>query len=106
MNKAHLAQLNLKFIEKSAWIVTVSFFALVTIVFAFKLSTTAIFLGAAAGFILGIISPFFWYKNYQILNTLAPSFLLIIPGGSLANSSDTINVSFQWRLQTLSATRY
>ena len=92
----YLAQSNLKIIKKSAWITVVSFFALIAIIYSFELSKPAIYLGAVIGLILGVISPFFWQKNYQALNALLPSFLLTIPGSYLANSSGTVNVTFQF----------
>jgi len=101
MQEIHLAKFNKVFIEKSVWIMTTSSLALLGFMIVFNSSVLALIIGASIGLFIGIICPLLWQRNYQFLNVMLMSFLLILPSIYLTSSTEQIHVAFQFILTSI-----
>ena len=101
MQEAHLANFNKVFIEKAGWIMAGSSLALLGLIMVFNSSVLALTLGASIGLFIGMICPFLWRKNFQLLNLLLVYCLFIVPSIYLTNSSEQVHVAFQFILTVI-----
>ncbi|MCG7563116.1 hypothetical protein [Pseudoalteromonas sp. McH1-42] len=96
MINSDLARYNLKLVEKSVWIALFGLCALIALTFNYDRADFAVLTGILIGLIIGVVSPYLWRKDYKFLNIIIPNFLLVFPGIHFINSTDSVNVAFQF----------
>ncbi|KNC68947.1 hypothetical protein [Pseudoalteromonas ardens] len=96
MMNSDLARHNLKLVEKSVWITAFGLCVLIALLANYDRADLAILIGILTGLIIGIVSPYLWRKDYKFMNIIIPNFLLVFPGIHFINSTDSVNVVFQF----------